>query len=81
MQQRDQYGTFASKTPAKTEMEAPWKIINIQRNQLSICLDTFESNCNTEEQAAGQNKLPWQLPLQLLLNLSEKTFTIPVSNM
>ena len=32
-------------------MEARWKRINIQRNQLSICFDTFESNCNTDEQA------------------------------
>ena len=28
--------------------------INILRNQLSICFDTFESNCNTDEQAADQ---------------------------
>ena len=48
------YGKCPSKTPAKTEMEAPGKRINIQRNQLSNCVETFESNCNTDEQAADQ---------------------------
>ena len=40
------------KTPAKTEMDARWKGINIQRNQ--TCFGTFESNCNTEEQTADK---------------------------
>ena len=34
-------------------MEASWKK-NIKRNQVSICFDTFESNCNTDEHAADK---------------------------
>ena len=35
-------------------METRWKRINIQRNRVSLCFDTFESNCNTDEQAADK---------------------------
>ena len=49
-----------SKAPAKTEMEAHCKRINIQSIQVSICFDTFESNSNTDEKHLANN-LAWQL--------------------
>ena len=35
----------------RLKLKQRWKRINIQRNQLLICFDTFKSNCNTDEQA------------------------------
>ena len=69
------YETCASETPTKTEMEARWKTINIQRNQPSICFDTFESNCNTDEQAADK-QARLAVAVGIALKFIRKMYTI-----